>query len=121
MKYILTTILLATISTFNTFAGPRYDPYEPDFGLPDGSELGIGLLVAIIALPIGYFMLNSSENSNSDGIPAGGCFGMILIGIGFIGLLPLIAWVCAIGQVLVGIGIAIVILIAIFGFIFGKK
>lgn len=43
------------------------------------------------------------------------------MGVGFIGLIPLIAWICAIGQVLIGVGIAIVVLIAIFSFLFGKK
>lgn len=121
MKYIITTIFLAFISAFNVYAGPRYDPNEPDLGLPGGSELGIGLLVAIFALPIGYFMLKSSDNSKSDGTSAGGCFGMILMGVGFVGLIPLIAWICAIGQVLIGVGIAIVVSIAIFSFLFGKK
>ena len=114
-------LVYAIISSLNAFAGPRYDPNEPDLGLPDGSELGIGLLVAVFALPIGYFMLKSSDDSKSDGTSTGGCFGMILMGVGFIGLIPLIAWICAIGQVLIEVGIAIVVLIAIFSFLFGKK
>lgn len=121
MRYILSTILLVIISTFNAYAGPRYDPNEPDLGLPGGSELGIGLLVAIFALPIGYSILKYSDDSKSDGISAGGCFGMILMGIGFVGLIPLIAWICAIGKVLIGIGIAVVIIIALFSFLFGKN
>lgn len=121
MRNIFTTILLACISVFNTYAGPRYDPNEPDLGLPGGSELGIGLIVAIIALPIGYFMLKSSDDSKSEGTSAGGCLGMILMGVGFVGLIPLIAWICAIGRVLIGVGIALVIIIAIFSFLFGKK
>lgn len=121
MRHIVTTILFTLISVFNAYAGPRYDPNEPDLGLPGGSELGIGLLVAIIALPVGYFMLVSADDSKSEGTSASGCFGMILMGIGFIGLIPLIAWICAIGQVLIGVGIAIVVIIAIFSFLFGKK
>lgn len=114
---LLNTMLLA----LNSLAGPRYDPNEPDFGLPSGSEVGIGLLVAIFALPIGYFILKSSNSSKSDGNSSGGCFGTILMGIGFIGLIPLLFWICSIGQVIIGIGLVIVVVIGLFAFIFGKK
>lgn len=89
---------------------------RPDIGLPDGSEVGIGLLIAIFALPIGYFFLNGSKEDNSSG----GCFGLIFIGVGIVCLFPLLAWICAIGQVIIGIGIALFIILLIIGLISGK-
>lgn len=124
MKLINKRILLLQFTmllALNSLAGPRYDPNEPDLGLPSGSEVGIGFLVAIFALPIGYFILKSSDPSKSDENSSRGCFGTILLGIGFIGLIPLLFWICSIGQVLIGIGLVIVLVIGLFAFIFGKK
>ena len=121
MKAKLLFSIFAFLISLNSFAGPRYDPNEPDFGLPNGSEVGIGLLVAIITLPIGYFICKSSDSSKSSEKYNIGCFGTILMGIGFIGLIPLLFWICAIGRVLVGIAFIAVIAIGLFAWLFSKK
>lgn len=69
--------LAAFLISLSSFAGPRYDPNEPDLPLPHGSEVGIGLLVAIVVLPIGYFIFKSNDSSNSSDISASkGCFSL---------------------------------------------
>lgn len=118
----IVTIIIVALSSFNLYAEPSgrgYDPDAPDLGLPSGSEVGTGLLIAIIAIPIGYLLLKSSNDSNNNNV--GGCLGLIFIGGGIICLLPLIAWICSIGQIIVSIGVTIVIIVVIFALIFGNK
>ena len=58
--------LFASISTM-LYAEPRgrgYDPDAPDLGLPGGNEVFTGLIIAIIAIPIGYAILNAGKKKN---------------------------------------------------------
>lgn len=114
--------LAAFLISLSSFAGPRYDPNEPDLPLPHGSEVGIGLLVAIVVLPIGYFIFKSNDSSNSSDISdSKGCVGIILYVIGFIGLIPLLFWICEIGKALLGIAFVVVLVIGLIAWLFGKK
>ena len=100
------------------YSGHRYFG-DADIGLPNGNEVGIGLVIAIISIPIGYLTLKMSDSKSGEDNTLGGCLGVIFIGSGIIALLPLVAW--AIGSVLIGIGFALFIVIGFIGLFMSKK
>ena len=65
----ISILLLSLLTSFTAFArdysGRRYYG-NADIGLPDGSEVGIGLVIALIAIPIGYLIINMSESNNGE-------------------------------------------------------
>ena len=124
-KYVLSMLaLFASISTM-LYAEPRgrgYDPDAPDLGLPGGNEVVTGLIIAIIAIPIGYAILNAGKKKNSsDENLFPGCLGLIFIGGGIVCLLPLVAWLCSILSAIFAIGLVIFIAIGIIALIFSKN
>ena len=102
------------------YSGHRYSG-DANIGLPNGSEVGKGIIIALIAIPIGYLILNMSNSKDGEGNTFAGCLGVLFIGGGIICLLPLIAWLCAIGNVLIGIGIALFVIIGVIGWLTSKK
>lgn len=127
-KNILTGLLffISSISSITSlFAEPSgrgYDPDAPDLGLPGGNEVLTGLIIAIIAIPIGYAILNSGKRDNtSDESLFPGCLGVIFIGGGLVCLLPLVAWLFSILSAVLAIGFVAVVTIGIIGLIFSKK
>ena len=63
-KFLL-TLLLIGLSSLRILAEPSgrgFDPNVPDIGLPGGNEVLTGLIIAIIAIPIGYLILNGEKN-----------------------------------------------------------
>ena len=104
--------LMGPIRDFGRF------PDNYDIGLPGGNEVGIGLVIGLIAIPIGFLICKAS--SDKDG-SVFGCLGVLLIIGGIIALLPLLAWVCALGSALYVIGIVVVAIIVILSLIFGGK
>lgn len=124
-KYVLSMFaLFASISTM-LYAEPRgrgYDPDAPNLGLPGGNEVFTGLVIAIIAIPIGYAILNAGKKENSsDESLFPGCLGLIFIGGGIVCLLPLVAWLCSILSAIFAIGLVIFIAIGIIALIFSKN
>jgi len=118
---ILTASLLANLEMFaRDYSGHRYFE-SPDIGLPSGSEVGTGLVIAIIAIPIGYLILKMSDSKTSEGHSFGGCLGVIFIIGGLVCLLPLVAWLCAIGSVVIGIGMALFVVIGIIALFTSKN
>lgn len=118
---ILTASLLANLEMFaRDYSGHRYFD-SPDIGLPSGSEVGTGLVIAIIAIPIGYLILKMSDSKTSEGYSFGGCLGVIFIIGGLVCLLPLVAWLCAIGSVVIGIGMALFVVIGIIALFTSKN
>lgn len=103
------------LSSYREPSDRGWDWNNPDIGLPSGGEVGCGLLIAVIAIPLEYLFLHMSEN-NSD-ISIGSILGLILIGGGIICLIPLVAWICSIASVIVGIGITLFVVIAIIALI----
>ena len=93
-------------------------------GLADGDEivdaLAVGIPVILIGFLIAYFFMWRNPGNTSDFDGKIGCFGIILMGIGFFLLLPLWAWVEAIGILIVEILFGLAIVIGIIAFIFGK-
>lgn len=80
-----------------------------------------GLIIAIIAIPIGYAILNAGKKKDSsDESLFPGCLGLIFIGGGIVCLLPLVAWLCSILSVIFAIGFVIFIAIGIIALIFSK-
>lgn len=75
-------------------SGRGYDPDAPFLGLPSGDEVWNGLVIGIIALLIGYLILNANNNENNENSITG-CLGVIFMIGGFISLLP-----CWLGYVL---------------------
>jgi len=118
---ILTVSLLANLEMFaRDYSGHRYFD-SPDIGLPSGSEVGTGLVIAIIAIPIGYLILKMSDSKTSEGNSFGGCLGVIFIIGGLVCLLPLVAWLYAIGSVVIGIGMALFVVIGIIALFTSKN
>lgn len=119
MRYVF--LLHSIISIMPLYAyEPRGRLYDtPNIGLPSGNEVVTGLIIAIIAIPIGYLILSNSKNSTF-----GGLIGVGFIGAGIISLLPTLAWLCSIIGVLVGIGflpfIIIVVIVLIYNLINNK-
>lgn len=124
-KNILTGLLFFISSITSLFAEPSgrgYDPDAPDLGLPGGNEVLTGLIIAIIAIPIGYAILNIGKRDNtSDESLFPGCLGVIFIGGGLVCLLPLVAWLFSILSAVLAIGFVAVVTIGIIGLIFSKK
>ena len=54
-------MLLQFLSLYAEPSGRGYDPNAPDIGLPSGNEVLTGLIIAIIAIPIGYLILNANK------------------------------------------------------------
>ena len=124
-RYVLTGILLFISITTSLYAEPSgrgYDPYAPDLGLPEGNEVLTGLIIAIIAIPIGYAILNTGKRDNtSDESLFPGCLGVIFIGGGLVCLLPLVAWLFSILSAVFSIGFVAIVIIGIIVLIFSKK
>ena len=124
-KYVLSMLALFTSISTMLYAEPRgrgYDPDAPDLGLPGGNEVFTGLIIAIIAIPIGYAILNVGKKKNSsDENLFPGCLGLIFIGGGIVCLLPLVAWLCSILSAIFAIGLVIFIAIGIIALIFSKN
>lgn len=78
----------------------------PDIDLPSENEVVTGLIITVIAIPIGYLILSNSKNST-----LGGLIGTGFIGAGIITLLPTLTWLCNIIGVLVYIGFLLFIII----------
>lgn len=97
-------------------SGRGYDPDAPFLGLPSGDEVWIGLVIGIIALLIGYLILNANNKQNNENSIIG-CLGVILMIGGFISLLPLLAWVFSILSSIFVVGIVIFIIIIIISFL----
>lgn len=125
MKKTLLVILLQLVSVLKIIAEPSgrgYDPDAPDLGLPGGNEVFTGLIIAVIAIPIGYAILNSGKKeSSSDENLFPGCLGVLFIGGGIVCLLPLIAWLFSILSTIVAIGFIIFVIIGIIALIFSKN
>lgn len=102
------------------YSGHRYYG-DGDIGLPNGSEVGTGIIIALVAIPIGYMILNMSNSKDGESNTFVGCLGVIFIGGGIIGLLPLLAWLCAFGNILLGIGFALFVVIGVIGWLTSKK
>lgn len=119
MIRLISIIALHILCTVSMYArgGRGYDPNAPDIGLPEGNEVFTGLLIAIIAIPIGYAILNSGKKDNSSEeslFP--GCLGLGAIGIGIICLLPLLAWLCSILSAIFAIGFIALLAIGVIVF-----
>lgn len=95
--------------------GRGYDPNPPDLGLPEGREIFIGLLIGALAIAIGQLLVRVKDNETL------GCIGVLLHLVGIAALIPLIAWICAIGQIVLGIAIGVGAIVAIIALIFSKK
>lgn len=95
--------------------GRGYDPKPPDLGLPEGREIFIGLLIGALAIAIGQLLVRVKDNETL------GCIGVLLHLVGIAALIPLIAWICAIGQIVLGIAIGVGAIVAIIALIFSKK
>ena len=113
--------LMSNLITFaRDYSGHRYYD-DPDIGLSSGSEVGTGIIIAIIAIPIGYLILNLSNSKSGEENIFGGCVGVLFIIGGLICLLPLVEWLCVIVNAIIGIGITLFIIIGIIGWLTSKK
>ena len=115
------TSLLSSLSAFTRdYSGHRYYG-DADIGLPNGNEVGIGLVIALIAIPIGYLIINMSKSNSGEDNMFVGCLGLLFIGGGIVSLLPLLAWLCAIANIVIGIGFILFIVVFVIGFLLSKN
>jgi hypothetical protein len=125
LKKFLFLLFVQFVSNVTVLAEPSgrgYDPDAPDIGLPGGNEVFTGLIIAIIAIPLGYAILNAGKREkSSDESLFPGCLGMLFIGGGIVCLLPLVAWLCSILSVIFVIGFIAFIVIGIIAFLFSKN
>lgn len=57
---------------------PRGRLYDiPDIGLPSGNEVVTGLIIVVIAIPIGYLILPNSKNSTFGGLIGAGKISLV--------------------------------------------
>jgi len=117
--YIILLLLLALCNDVCFAAyeprGRTYDLNVPDIGLPNGEEVIVGLLIGVLAIVIGQLTVRIKDNETM------GCIGVLLHIVGVIALLPLIAWICAIGQLVIGIVIGLGVIVAIIALIFSRN
>ena len=132
-RLILSTFLLLQCSSLS--AQMERDSGMPrsfEFGLPDGDEIGKCLIIAFPFILVGFLIANyvwwsktEAERRNTTSIGNNfGCFGIVLIGIGFVCLFPLLTWIEYIFVSIYSLAFAIfVIAIIIYGLIslFKKK
>ncbi|WP_337409184.1 hypothetical protein [Paraprevotella xylaniphila] len=113
MRYLLSFYGLFVFTQLYAYE-PRGRLYDiPDIGLPSGNEVVTWLIIAVITIPIGYLILSNSKNSTW-----GGLIGVVFIGAGIVSLLPILAWLCSIIGVLVGIGFLLFTIIIVIGLIY---
>lgn len=113
MRYLLSFYGLFVFTQLYAYE-PRGRLYDiPDIGLPSGNEVVTGLIIAVITIPIGYLILSNSKNST-----LGGLIGVVFIGAGIVSLLPILAWLCSVIGVLVGIGFLLFAIIIVIGLIY---
>lgn len=122
MKKKAYTILLLISTICNNIClaayeprGRGYDPNPPDLGLPEGREVFMGLLIGALAITIGQLLVRVKDNETL------GCIGVLLHIVGIAALIPLIAWICAIGQMVLGIVIGVGIIVVIIALLLSKK
>lgn len=130
MKNKLFSIALILLNNPILFAKRRMDRSYEIIGLPDGDEIGKSLTIAIPLLIIGFliaygFMWSKKDNEKVNNASTNiGCLGVIIMGIGFFFLLPLLAWFEFIFVSAYTIGLTIVILgviIYVIYIVFKKK
>jgi len=124
MSKRVSVVIMSLIANLTIFARDSYPLRSfdnSDIGLPKGNEVGIGLVIAIIAIPIGYLILNASSPKSGEDNSFGGCLGMIFIIGGVVCLLPLVAWLCAIGSAILGIILALFVIFGIIVLLTNKK
>lgn len=124
MKKIFTTALAIQISIISLAQrGGTERSYEV-IGLADGDEIVESLKIAIPLLIVGFliayiFMWSKKDTSKSDNASINiGCFGITIMGVGAIFLLPLLVWVEFIFVNIITIGIAIFVVGVIIYFIY---
>ncbi len=132
MKFISKWIVTAIASLFGIIAAnaQRYsdDRLYDIVGLADSDEIANaltkGIPLILIGFLIAYFTMwrknnENKENKNNEG-SYWGCFGALLIGIGFLVLIPLWTWIEAIATSVVSMISILAIVVAIVIFIHEK-
>lgn len=115
------TVFLLIASVMRILAEPSGRGYDPDaleLDLPEGNEVLIGLIIAVITIPIGFlisFLCKKEDDSDIVSLP--GCIASLFIGGGFVCLLPLVVWLFTIIGAIVEIGYLLMLVIGIIGLI----
>lgn len=125
LKKICTLLLLIGVPTLGIAQRYTERSYEI-IGLADGDEIADALMVGLPLLLVGFliayiFMWGKSDEEKQKGEGSTmGCIGTILMGAGFLCLIPLLAWIEAIGVTVVFVVFVIVIICALWGWLTGK-
>lgn len=86
-------------------------------GLPKSNTVADSLMIGVPLLIIGFvlawlFMWKDANNGKpKEGFPVIGIIGLLIMGLGFVFLLPLLVWIEAIGGILISIAILIGIIL----------
>lgn len=112
-RFIL--IIISIIGSLTCFA-QRYERSYEVVGLADGDEiansLAIGIPLLIVGFLIAWFTMwskSEEERQKEEGFGCG-CFGVIIMGVGLIALLPLLTWVEFVVSSIVGVVIVIAVI-----------
>ena len=125
LKKICTLLLLIGVPALGIAQRYTERSYEV-IGLADGDEIADALMVGLPLLLVGFliayiFMWGKSDEEKQKGEGSTmGCIGTILMGAGFLCLIPLLAWIEAIGVTVVFVVFVIVIICALWGWLTGK-
>lgn len=86
-------------------------------GLPKSNTVVDSLMVGVPLLIIGFaiawlFMWkDANKGKPKEGFPVLGVIGLLIMGIGFVFLLPLLTWIEAIGAILISIALLVGIIL----------
>lgn len=125
LKKICTLLLLTGVPVLGIAQRYTERSYEV-IGLADGDEIADALMVGLPLLLVGFliayiFMWRKSDEEKQKGEGSTmGCIGIIIMGAGFLCLIPLLAWIEAIGVTIVFVVFVIAIICALWGWLTGK-
>lgn len=110
------TIMIGSMCSFLCKAQTYGRGYEVT-GLPKSNTVADSLMIGVPLLIIGFvlawlFMWKDANNGKpKEGFPVIGIIGLLIMGLGFVFLLPLLVWIEAIGGILISIAILIGIIL----------
>ena len=86
----------------------------------DSLMVGVPLLIIGFAIAWLFMWKDANKGKSKEGFPVLGVIGLLIMGIGFVFLLPLLTWIEAIGAILVSIAILVGIVLFVCSLFKGK-
>ena len=86
----------------------------------DSLMIGVPLLIIGFAIAWIFMWKDANKGKRQEGFPVLGIIGLLIMGIGFVLLLPLLVWIEAIGGILISVAILIGIILFVYS-LFKRK